>query len=155
SWSGTVTGRDPGFRDIVSLDVRPREGSALIGHSADVLPSPSGHVFPSPLRQPVFVPPMRRLEAAGSAAPRLAVADIGAYERSSLLGSVANASAPREGADAEDSDAKAGASSGCAVAGAVDEGARGGEIALLGLIACAGARKAGRRGAARGGRAIS
>src|SRR5262249_35687914 len=99
SWSGTVTGVDPGFRDLGALDLRPAKGSALIGHSANALSSPSGHVFPSPLSAPLFVPPMRRLEVAGSAAARPAVTDIGAYEINSLLGGITSAVAPSEGAD--------------------------------------------------------
>src|SRR5262249_36773797 len=34
TWTGTVTGTDPGFEDIHSFDVRLAEGSALIAHGS-------------------------------------------------------------------------------------------------------------------------
>src|SRR5262249_10583523 len=65
TWTRTVTGVDPGFRDLAKFDVRPAAGSGLVNHSASLLPSPSGHEFPSPLAAPLFVPPLHMLEAMG------------------------------------------------------------------------------------------
>jgi hypothetical protein len=81
SWSGTLTGSAPGFRDLAALDVRPAQNSALRGGGSGVLASPPGRAFPAPLVAPLFVPPLHQIEAVDAGLQRSAgsIADIGAY----------------------------------------------------------------------------
>lgn len=55
-WEGTIYGRDPGFRDLGALDLRPAANSLL--RDAGCLPtfSPAGFEFPRPLPTPLFEP---------------------------------------------------------------------------------------------------
>ncbi len=81
-WTGTVSGADPGFADMASLDLRPLMGSPLV--DAGTLPtmSPPGYAFPSPLPAPLFHPPLHTIEPNGGAQarPTVGAIDIGAYE---------------------------------------------------------------------------
>lgn len=86
-WTDTVTGTDPGFTDVASLDLRPATGSPLINAGTDSPSSPAGFGFPSPLFPPAMHPPTQTIEMPDLAEPRPtdATIDIGAYEAISPL----------------------------------------------------------------------
>ena len=79
-WDHTLFGVDPGF--VSATDLRPAAGSPLIDAGSDVLPSPPRCAFPSPLMEAQSSPPIARLEAPLTAAPRarFGAIDIGAFE---------------------------------------------------------------------------
>ena len=94
-WDHTLVGVDPGF--ISPSDLRPTAASPLVDAGADVLPSPPSCAFPSPLVEAQSSPPIARLEAPLTAAPRVrsGAIDIGAFEYSGPgSGSVAAANEP-------------------------------------------------------------
>lgn len=82
SWTGTVTGNDPGFLDFDGMDLRPHETSPLVDAGAAATPDPSGSPFPNPLPVPLYMPPLHTLQVTGSALrrPVNGPIDIGAYE---------------------------------------------------------------------------
>jgi hypothetical protein len=88
SWTGTITGTDPGFVDLGALDLRPSEGSALLDVGTMVTASAPGYAFPSPLALPTMLPPRGALEPVGSASARPVVGgiDLGAFEAGSGSG---------------------------------------------------------------------
>ncbi len=79
---GTIVGADPGFTDLATFDLRPRDGSPLVDAGVDPIPEWSDHPFPQPLPRPELLPPPRRLDDAGQphARPIVGVLDIGALE---------------------------------------------------------------------------
>jgi len=81
-WDHTLIGVDPGF--VSERDLRPAAGSPLIDAGSDVLPSPPRCAFPSPLIEARSSPPISRVGAPLSAAPRgrVGAIDIGAFEYS-------------------------------------------------------------------------
>jgi len=82
-WMATVVSDDPGFVDVAAHDVRPLAWSPLV-HAGNVPPaSPAHHPFPSPLAAPLYQPPLRAIEAPGTARRRPSVGTIaiGAFER--------------------------------------------------------------------------
>lgn len=90
-WTGTIKGSDPMFVSISTMNLRPVAGGPL-GAACTCMSSPTGHDFPSPLPWPEFEPPMRVLEAPGSAASRSVAGqlDIGAYQSGSGAGGTPN-----------------------------------------------------------------
>lgn len=80
SWTGTLTGGDPGLTNLAQLDLRPKEGSALLDKGASGPASVTDRPFPKPLSSPAFVPPSRQRAAAASPRPAGGTLDIGAYE---------------------------------------------------------------------------
>ncbi len=83
AWSDTRVNDDPGFVDVASHDVRPLSWSPLVG-AGDARPrSPLEHPFPSPLPAPLYLPPLRSIEALGTATERPTAEriTIGAFER--------------------------------------------------------------------------
>jgi hypothetical protein len=81
-WTGTLTGADPGFSDIGGDDPRPTASSPLVDAGTSSPSSPAGHDFPDPLALPLAHPPLRALEAPGTAEERpvTGAIDIGAFE---------------------------------------------------------------------------
>jgi hypothetical protein len=81
--SDTRVSDDPGFVDVGLHDVRPLAWSPLVGGGVARPGSPAQHPFPSPLASPLYLPPLRAIEALGTATQR-STADrvtIGAFER--------------------------------------------------------------------------
>jgi hypothetical protein len=81
-WTGTVTGPDPGFRDVATNDLTPAAGSPLINAGTSTPLPPAGDGFPSPLFPPASLPPQHMLNSPGAASvrPAFGIIDIGAYE---------------------------------------------------------------------------
>ena len=82
AWTGTLTGTNPGFTDINTLNLRPIATSPLVNAGNGNPPSPAGHPFISPLFPPAFEPPLHTALAVVTASPRpvFGTIDIGAYE---------------------------------------------------------------------------
>jgi MYXO-CTERM domain-containing protein len=82
TWTGTISGSDPGFTDLGAFDLRPLAASALVDAGSPSTPDPSGYDFPSPLAAPQWSPPLHELEPSGAAQVRVLSGpiDIGAYE---------------------------------------------------------------------------
>lgn len=57
SWTGTLRGDQPGFRNTAGQDFRPEAGSPLIGAGAKNSVSPPGFEFPNSLVAPSSQPP--------------------------------------------------------------------------------------------------
>jgi MYXO-CTERM domain-containing protein len=82
TWTGTISGADPGFMNLAGFDVHPTDQSPLVDMGNGQLSGPPGHSFPAPLDAPAFHPPWKAVGLPGSAEPRPVVnaIDIGAYE---------------------------------------------------------------------------
>jgi hypothetical protein len=82
TWTGTLTGQNPGFSDVASRNLRPVSASALRDAGTSSPTPASGHAFPSPLAAAAFEPPLHVQPATGAAVPRVnqGAVDIGAYE---------------------------------------------------------------------------
>lgn len=96
-WTGTRTGADPLFVDLVQRRLRPRAGSPLIDAGHHAPPAFPGYEFPSPTARAVFDPPLRARVAPGAQRQRLLMAaniDIGALEEIDI----ADYLVPRNGA---------------------------------------------------------
>jgi hypothetical protein len=77
-WTATLFGRDPGF--VSARDLRPAEGSPLIGAGEPAPKAPAKFEFPAPLEAPADLPPSGALEHIGTARQRLrGPVDIGAF----------------------------------------------------------------------------
>jgi len=83
-WTNTVTGDNPGFKDINSSDIRPDTGSALIDAGSADISGPSGMPFPDPLFPPALHPPLHEIKESLSGSLRASNGkiDIGAFEPS-------------------------------------------------------------------------
>jgi hypothetical protein len=77
AWTGTIFGKDPGFRDAGECDFRPRDGSPLLKAANPTMHGPGGFEFPAPLARPAFEPPVKT--AAPQPHPRRDAASIGAF----------------------------------------------------------------------------
>jgi hypothetical protein len=82
TWTGTLSGSNPGFVDVAGKNVGLASSSALRDTGTSSPTSASGHAFPSPQPGAVFEPPLHAVTAAGAAVTRVAqgAVDIGAYE---------------------------------------------------------------------------
>ncbi len=80
-WTGTRVGTDPEFADLANYDLRLAPRGPLVGAGATDLQSPPGYPFPDPCFPPALLPPLRTIEAVGTARPRPPrdPIDIGAY----------------------------------------------------------------------------
>jgi hypothetical protein len=92
-WTGTVSGADPGFRNIVARDLRPSASSPLRNAGSNRPPSPPAFAMPWPLPRMVYDPPLRAKLAYGDERARIPqgyfTVDIGALEEvdiDSLIG---------------------------------------------------------------------
>ena len=92
-WTGTVTGGDPGFRDVAARNFRPLATSPLRNAGSNRPPSPAAFPMPWPLPLVLFDPPLRIKPAIGDHRPRIPqgyfTVDIGALEEfdiDSLIG---------------------------------------------------------------------
>ncbi len=92
-WTGTVTGADPGFRDIAARNLRPLPSSPLRNAGGNRPPSPPAFPMPWPLPAVTYDPPLRTRLAAGDQRARIPqgyfTVDIGALEEvdiDSLIG---------------------------------------------------------------------
>jgi MYXO-CTERM domain-containing protein len=138
SFTGTISGDDPGFTDMGKMDVRPAEGSPLLdqGASATSIADPP---FPKPLLLPTHVPPSREL-ATEAERPTDASADIGAFELGSgttpgdgnVGGGGPNSPSGGSGGDDFTGDEARGGGCGCRVA-EVPSSSAAGLLLLLGL----------------------
>jgi hypothetical protein len=84
-WTGTISGANPGFRNLATFDLRPGAASPLLDAGTSSPTGPPGFPFPAPLFPPVSEPPVRSVAASGQnrfAEPQI---DIGAYEREAPL----------------------------------------------------------------------
>jgi hypothetical protein len=82
-WSNSFVGPGaPGFTNEASFDLRPASGSPLVDNGQSDPPTIVGKEFPSPLRVPMFEPPVRSATQNPTAARRAGSdpIDIGAYE---------------------------------------------------------------------------
>ncbi len=79
TWTGTLSGSDPGFTDAAELDFTPRADGPLFGAGAAASTSPAGYDFPNPLTAPAQHP--RTPSAPAAPRPSDATPDIGAFER--------------------------------------------------------------------------
>jgi MYXO-CTERM domain-containing protein len=118
TWTGTLTGDDPGFVDFATLDVHPASGSPLIDAGSASLSGPPGYDFPSPTFPPGFEPPLHTVLMSG-ATQRAAngAVDIGAYEfgppaTGGTGGSGGTGAAPGTGATSSGGTGTGGASNG-------------------------------------------
>lgn len=154
SWSGTLTGDDPGVVDLARLDLRPAPGSGLLDKGGSSPASPPGRAFPSPLAVPLSVPPARRAPPTTVAGRALAgVIDIGAFEFGSGTPPGSGGPSPSEPADApppatggaETADGGASAAAGSGAAGGsaqedagcgcrVSRGTSGGALASIAVV---------------------
>jgi hypothetical protein len=80
TWTGTITGSNPGFSDVTGRNLELSASSPLRDTGTSSPVSASGHAFPSPLAAAVFEPPVHA--QSGTAVPRVAegAVDIGAFE---------------------------------------------------------------------------
>jgi hypothetical protein len=92
TWTGTLTGANPGFTDVAGRNLRPSSASALCNTGSSSPTSASGKAFPSPLAAAAFEPPVHVQPAPGTAVTRVnaGAVDIGAYE----YGNTGTAGAP-------------------------------------------------------------
>lgn len=83
-WTGTVSGSDPGFRDIAQRNFRPLATSPLRNAGVNRPPSPVAFPMPWPLPLVQYDPPLRAKLAIGDQRARLPqgyfTVDIGALE---------------------------------------------------------------------------
>jgi hypothetical protein len=86
-WTDTLSGADPGFRNVNAFDLWPTLASPLRDAGIAAPASPPGHEFPSPLVGPTEMPPRRALEQNGAVTKRHAwrEVDIGALETGIIL----------------------------------------------------------------------
>lgn len=119
TWTGTLTGSDPGFVDFDTMDLRPDEMSPLVDAGAATTPDPSGSPFPNPLRAPMFMPPLHTLQNDGTAMrrPVNGPIDIGAFEFGTADG----------GGNGEGGSGEGGGTSGAGGAGASSGSSGGGD----------------------------
>jgi MYXO-CTERM domain-containing protein len=80
TWTGTLTGADPGLTDVAMLDLRVKADSALVDKGAMTPASPAGREFPNPLGLATFVPPARQISVTPSPRAAVGALDIGAFE---------------------------------------------------------------------------
>jgi hypothetical protein len=134
SWTGTLSGGDPGLENLTAFDVRLREQSPLADKGAANPPSVSGREFPNPLAAPAFVPPSRQLSATPSPRTAAGTLDIGAFE----VGSGTPAPPPGTGSTPGGSSGASGKPGGAAGAGAGDssDGCGCGCVGRYALNAC-------------------
>jgi hypothetical protein len=109
-WTGTLTGADPTFANLVGDDLMPLAPSPLVDAGIGSTASPSGYAFPAPLAMPAYLPPPGGIQAMGGAVPRpvAGAMDIGAYE----LGSNGGGSSSSSSSSASSSSASSSAASG-------------------------------------------
>jgi hypothetical protein len=86
-WTGTVSGTDPGFEDVLALDLRPAAGSPLLDAGTSTPAPPPGFPFPNPLFPPMFHPPARTVAQGPPPPPRplAGLLDLGAFEASPVF----------------------------------------------------------------------
>jgi len=86
-WGRTLRGDDPRLTDIANRNLRPADGSPLIGNGNVMPPDAPGTPFPSPQRLPLFDPPTRAKvildQPQARSRPTQSIA-IGALERSEI-----------------------------------------------------------------------
>jgi hypothetical protein len=92
-WTGTVSGADPGFRNLAARDLRPSAASPLRNAGSNRPPSPTGFPMPWSLPRVSYDPPLRAKLAPGDERARIPqgyfTVDIGALEEvdiDSLIG---------------------------------------------------------------------
>jgi hypothetical protein len=68
-WTTVITGTNPQLSSLTSWDLRPVTASPL-ADACTCISGPPGHDFPNPLPWPNYEPPMRLLEAPGTAVTR-------------------------------------------------------------------------------------
>lgn len=83
-WAGTVSGADPGFRNVTQRDFRPQTNSPLRDAGSNRPPSPPAFPLPWPLPRVGYDPPLRAKLAVGDQRARIPqgyfTVDIGALE---------------------------------------------------------------------------
>jgi hypothetical protein len=92
-WTGTVSGADPGFRNLATRNLRPSATSPLRNAGSNRPPSPPAFPMPWPLPRLGYDPPLRAKLAPGDERARIPqgyfTVDIGALEEvdiDSLIG---------------------------------------------------------------------
>jgi hypothetical protein len=86
-WTGTVSGTDPGFEDVLALDLRPAAGSPLLDAGTSTPAPPPGFAFPNPLFPPMLHPPARTVSQGPPPPPRPLAGplDLGAFEANPIF----------------------------------------------------------------------
>jgi hypothetical protein len=81
-WTGTISGTDPGFRNLATGNLRPVPHSPLRDAGTATPAGPAGHPFPSPLFPPAYQPAIRSAGPAADGRTRSVDGpiDVGAYE---------------------------------------------------------------------------
>jgi hypothetical protein len=81
-WTGTMSGGDPGFRNLATRNLTPVRHSPLRDTGTSAPTGPAGFPFPAPLFPPAFQPAIRSAgpRAAGQSRVVHGPIDVGAYE---------------------------------------------------------------------------
>ena len=81
-WTGTISGTDPGFRNLATGNLRPVPHGPLRDAGTATPAGPAGHPFPSPLFPPAYQPAIRSAGPAADGQTRSVDGpiDVGAYE---------------------------------------------------------------------------
>jgi len=80
--TNTFVGVNPEVVNAAAFNFTPLAGGVLAGAGAAAMPDPAGMVFPCPLAEPIFLPPVQAVYAMGAAVPRAMNTppiDIGAF----------------------------------------------------------------------------
>lgn len=159
SWTGTITGSDPGWVDPAMHDLRPTASSPLVGKGTTATATTGDLAFPSPLALPAYYPPQRRLIEVGKAEarPKSAMPAIGAFETAATApgaplpdpvpesggagGTGAGAGGAGGDAAADDASSDDGGSCGCTTVGRGASGAAWVALGLAGLVGLARRRR--------------
>lgn len=83
TWTGSLTGADPGFVNLSTGDLRPTASSPLLNAGAASVASAPGYAFPNPLFPPTFRPPLHAPASSPIARMTQGALDIGAFEHES------------------------------------------------------------------------
>ena len=96
-WTGTKYGANPQFANLAQLQLRPADGSPLVGSGVASPPVPSAFPFPSALARPLFNPPARKKldPGAATARPAAGAIDIGAIAATTQSSAPTQPVAPR------------------------------------------------------------
>lgn len=126
-WANPISGADPGFTNLATLDLRPIAGSILLDKGQDAPTELAGHEMPSPLLTPTESP---QRAIAALVRPLVGKRDLGAYEFGSgppaTAGGTPGGGTPGGSGGTADGGVPAGGSSGGSAGGGSSGGSSGG-----------------------------